>query len=559
MKTKPFEEIIKRTFPGILSAWTIGFLILLYAPLEQYVTNIDGFTYDFYDLIRVMLPLFLIYAAVSAGIMFLSGKLFPETAGWFSAVCIAVFAALYIQGTFFSGNLPPLDGRVVDWTQYDNQRICSVLIWILAAAGAFAAGKFISRDRLLRGTRILSVLILITLFLSAVLFTVTGEGFRDKHDLLVTDDKMLEMSDSEDNLVILVLDCIGGNDFYEITENNPEYAGQLKDFTFFRNTVGAYPFTQYSVPYILSGEWYENGESFYSYKERVYCEAPLLTELRNRKYNIGLYEQDLPTSEKAVGYAENAAVSDAKHFNNIKGFITTQLKLSGLKYFPYDLKRFCIVAPDFLYANSLKKYDVENTFDWSNMAFYQTVKNGEITPSDEKCFRFIHISGAHDPFLYDKNMNITEDAGYVSCIEGSIKCVSEYLDLLKASGCYENTAIIVMADHGYFEDTRQNPLLLIKGIGESHPYRISEAPISYEDLQQAYVRLMDGEKSENLFDWREGDARERRYLEYIFYSEDHMKEYLQRGYATDPETFQPTGNEYIREGTYITSHSFFDW
>ncbi|MFQ8901895.1 MAG: hypothetical protein ACLR7D_08430 [Lachnospira eligens] len=55
---------------------------------------------------------------------------------------------------------------------------------------------------------------------------------------------------------------------------------------------------------------------------------------------------------------------------------------------------------------------------------------------------------------------------------------------------------IVMADHGYGLSygprNRQHPVLFVKGKNESHDYTVSEAPISYDDLQEAFSRLLDG-------------------------------------------------------------------
>lgn len=166
-------------------------------------------------------------------------------------------------------------------------------------------------------------------------------------------------------------------------------------------------------------------------------------------------------------------------------------------------------------------------------------------------FKFIHLNGAHAPFIYDKDANVigVEQGSYRQSMEASITLAANYIQALKDNGAYDNTALIVMADHGYNgmgekeEDfLRQAALLLIKGRNEQHDtMQISEAPISYEDLQEAYVRLLDGAQSDAVFDWKEGDTRERRFLEYAPGSEKHMVEYLQKGHAQDLTTMVPTG------------------
>lgn len=113
-----------------------------------------------------------------------------------------------------------------------------------------------------------------------------------------------------------------------------------------------------------------------------------------------------------------------------------------------------------------------------------------------------------------------------------------------------------MSDHGFNQDIdnadmgdnpfmRQCGLLLIKGVGEKHDtMQISEAPVSYEDLQEAYRRLLDGAWSDTVFDCREGDHRDRRYLWYAVTDEDYLVEYQQTGYASDLSTMLPTGREF---------------
>ena len=89
-------------------------------------------------------------------------------------------------------------------------------------------------------------------------------------------------------------------------------------------------------------------------------------------------------------------------------------------------------------------------------------------------------------------------------------------------------------------------MLLIKGRGEHHDtMKTSQAPVSYVDLQQAYVRLMDGAESTDAFDWREGDVRERRFLMDSMGQSGEIVEYTQTGYAQDMTTMIPTGRIFI--------------
>ena len=54
----------KTAVPAVLLSSAACFLLFLYAPIEEYITNIAEFSYDLYDLLKMMLPVFLIGLAV---------------------------------------------------------------------------------------------------------------------------------------------------------------------------------------------------------------------------------------------------------------------------------------------------------------------------------------------------------------------------------------------------------------------------------------------------------------------------------------------------------------
>lgn len=226
--------------------------------------------------------------------------------------------------------------------------------------------------------------------------------------------------------------------------------------------------------------------------------------------------------------------------------------MTGFKYAPWDFKKIFYI--NFNAFNKLKiPPEGERLFTASNGDFYRNVLEEEFQYSKQKCFKFIHIDGAHEPYTYDKNVNETVNATYETSLQASMTITKAYLDKLKEGGVYDNSVIIVMADHGYNDgmhdktgEMRQNPIFFVKGINESHAFRVSQAPVSFEDLQMAYQRLLNGMGSDEIFDWKKGDRRNRRFLVYQFRKEDSITEYIQPSEAWDTEQMYKTGNVYDR-------------
>lgn len=71
-----------------------------------------------------------------------------------------------------------------------------------------------------------------------------------------------EMS-TDTNFIIVLLDAVDEECFWQVWEQHPEYKEEMRDFTFYNNTMSGYAYTDHSLPLIISGEWYENKEPFW--------------------------------------------------------------------------------------------------------------------------------------------------------------------------------------------------------------------------------------------------------------------------------------------------------
>ena len=215
------------------------------------------------------------------------------------------------------------------------------------------------------------------------------------------------------------------------------------------------------------------------------------------------------------------------------------------------LKRHCFNLPDVLFTSQVTHDEKVKYYDWSNIAFNNLLKNNNpIEITKDKCFRYIHLEGAHVPFEFDENLNIIKNGTYHQKIIASLKVAKMYLERLKESGVYENSAIVIMSDHGFSGTTninpieRMHPVLLVKGINESHAFKVSNAPVSYVDLAEAFVKLTQGNKSDEIFNYKDGDYRERTFYSYHFGKEEHLVEMKTDGQADDCSRMKKTGAEY---------------
>lgn len=554
IKTGENGKSRNRFIPALFLTAAFAFLTVVYAPAELYMSNMREFWFDIYAMIPELLKLFLLIAAAGLAVFFVCYKVHRKLYAAVLALGLFAFLTLYVHGSFLAGNLPPLDGTTVDWSLYRGEEIRSLIVCgVILAVVVFLAVRLKEQTffNVIKGC---AVVVTLLLAVSLVSVCIKNDGLRHKASYMVTEYNEYAMS-TDENFVILLLDAVDAGTFREVWEQEEKYAGLFEDFTFFENTLTAYPYTEHAVPFALTGEWMLNQEDYLTFETRALDNCKLFSTLEERGYEMGMYETELPYDSPNILRFANIRDLEKNGIKDSVTFAWLEAKLVTLKYAPYPLKKKGIV--DMGYFENLKDAKGENPFLLYNSLFYEKLKELGITKMDEKCFRFIHLEGAHVPFKYAPDVTLIdpEEGSYVQNIQACLTLTEQYLQELKNAGVYDNSVIVIMADHGFNDGRygenggigRQNPLLMIKGKNEKHAMRIDQAPISFEDLPEAWQRLLDGAQSDEVFDWKEGDERTRRMMFYYYGGEDVLEEYVQNGPAGDPDTLKPTGNVYRLE------------
>ena len=537
---------------AVLLAITISYLWMFYAPLQLHFSNINEFRFDIY---AILPTLCLMFAVGLAAAMLVYSILYKCSRKLFNAVIVfsvIVLAGTYIQGTFMVKNLQVLDGSELIWSGHMWDHIQSLVLWSALFAGFIFLHRRYGNKQFMTIASAISSLLLCALIITNLSSGISNGGFREKQLPVVTADGQYTMS-ADRNFVVFIIDAADGETFRTLLETtDPEYKEVLADFTFFPNTVGAYTYTEQAIPQILTGRWYEFQKPFEEFVEETMEESALFRRLKEQDYRIGLYEEGLSLSRKSIEEYENVAEGKYR-LDNFAEYARSSFCLMWYMYAPFAMKK--VFANPGLYTTIRNQARADgNAFMGDNGAFYRALCSAEVTIAEEKCFRFMHIDGAHVPFIWDRNVNrISMDEGsYEQNYQAYMTIVQLYLEKLKSADVYDNTAIIIMADHGYDLEGngntgRENPLFLIKGMNESHEFRVSEQPVSYEDLMDIYTGLLDGKSAEELIGYSENDYRDRRIIVFDLTHSEDFYEYYQTGYASDESTMIPTGRVYNKE------------
>ena len=541
---------IKKLLPAYILSFVISFMIYIYEPILTYSTNVNDFWFDFKTMLEAILIYFsILFLALSFfyTAIYLINKFILKKVKLYRYVMVLSYVAfmfIYIQGNYLIGSLPTLDGTTINWGSYTTENIISVCIVIVLLIIELIAMKKVKYNKISTANNFITIAIGLMLSVSLVSTLMTPEIFKEK-TVVNSTIRNINSASSDKNFFIFVVDAVDSGEFASVVEESEEYKSTLEDFTYYPDTVSGYLYTRDSIPFILSGKWNENETDFTEYCKDAYENSEFLNELKDQNYKMNFYEYQMNMSSKAAENFDNIDVyeSDVDRIKLFKHFT----KYAMFKYLPYQLKPYSRVES--VNFDSCKIDKNNELFVWDNDVAYNTIKNNELNVEENKYFQFLHIEGGHVPFNNDENVNIIPETEgtYRMKLKATLNIIDTFINRLKENNAYDNSVIVLMADHGYWASTgRQNPILYIKGINETHDEMVtSDIPVSYEDLVKVYLQLLDGEKTENLF--KDIDSnRVRRFIENLFESEDTMTEYEVKGKAWDSSSIYATGREFKR-------------
>lgn len=567
-KQKWIKGLIKDLAPACIILFTGCFMLFFFEPLLIYATNMNGFWFD----IRMMiLPVsgmffgFLLAGFIMLLAVYFCNLLFSENLliyKWIVLTGFISFILLYLQGNWLSWNLPILRGDKINWGDYgklENYIFLGALI-LLCIAIAICIRKF-KLNRVIYYASAGSSVIFVMLLASLISAMIANNAFKAKDvTSFSSTTKNFSTISTNKNFLIFLIDAADSGKFCDVMNSDDDFRGMLDDFTYYPDTLSLYRYTANSIPHILSGVANYNLDSYNpdynDYCTGAYNQSALFRKLDQNGYTINLYSNIIVWEGEREYSIENSQSLHDFHVGFLP-FVKSELKYITFKYLPYGLKKYSRIEK--LDFDSCKLSNTAHlSYSDKNRDIYHSIQNEKILETqNENYFQFVHCHGAHTPWDVDKHLNEIEDGTYEEQLAASLTMVKAYLQRLKDNNAYDNSVIVIMADHGYCENYVNNisqynyldwfnPALFIKGINEKHELRESAQPISFVDLQDAFCDLIDGKQSDELFA-DIGSERVRTVMAQWVggsYSDYDILEYEATGKAYDLEKFYPTGTVY---------------
>lgn len=550
-------SIIKDLLPSIILSLVTAFMLFIFEPITMYATNPNDFWFDIYDIFPTLFVTFLLSSlglfAIYTIIYVICKLLIKKISIYYIVIAIAfcIFVITYIQGNFLSGNLPGINGQPFNWRLHGEESVISVILWFVCFGILLILLTKIKPTKIFSFIAPITLAIFLMLSTSLVSTAITKDVLKNKETSAATI-KNINLASTKQNVFIFLTDAVDAKTFHQQLKNNSDYQEIFKDFTFFNDTLSFYPYTRDSIPYIFSPIPNHNETSFQDFSNDVLSKSEIFKQLEEDNYNMNFFDPHNYMDEETSSNFQNTFTKIPLATNK---FIEQVVKYDLYKYLPYPLKGKAHVENlDFASTKEALDYDI---FNWKNTFAYNILTTEPIETTDEKVFHFFYVEGSHIPFNLDENLNTIDPTigSYKKKLSATFKVIKAYIDRLKKAGVYDNSAIMIMADHGYYDQgweydyvlDRFNPILYIKGVDEHHDkMQTSGKPIAFEDLSEAINELRQNKKSTELFS-NINYPRKRTLMYYVWSKENHMVEYETEGKAWESNKMKETGNIYDLE------------
>jgi hypothetical protein len=541
-------EFMRVLAPAIL----ISSILFFFGPFTIYSGNVSEFQLSLVDILK--------YCAIPGigivALFLIIGLLLSKRFLLLYVSLLLVSAVLlWIQGNFLVWNYGLFDGQGISY-QYFDWRAFDILLWItLLGISVFWAKKLAGFSII-----ICTALLFVQITYACFIVYTNPDSMKSKEAYSYKIPNEILQFSNKRNIIHIILDAFQSDLFESIIETDFRYfSTKLNRFTFFRDTLGSFPTTYMSLPAIFSGINYKNHIPMPTFFMTTFKNT-FLNVLAANGYDRESVSTDMTCFDKSyevpkpynrdkfqVGIAETLRILDFSLFRFVphigKGVLYNDEKWSFQK----------------LYSRSGLIYTPVNHAKF----FEEYINLIEVAPK-KPTYKFIHLFTTHAPLVLDANCEYLgepispkeqyNDQYLLPQLTCGLRQVTMLFDRFKDMGIYDNSMIILQADHGYgkpitieecHEKAMENnhlsghiigcalPLLAIKRFNSNEGFKISNAQVSLTDIPATIMGelgIRHNFPGKSVFELDDKEQRDRRFLYYVWRHEAWQGDYFDKLY-----------------------------
>lgn len=490
---------------SLIVALAASMTVSLY-PIGMFLLNNQGeFWFRITDVMGTVVILFGVIAVVLFLVMAVfSGQRMSSVQLGIAAIMTAIGACYYIQSNFMVSYLPLLTGDDIDWSGFGLWGVLSPVLWISVPL-IFLVLLFTNKKLLRNTVSVISVILLAMEVLTLGMTIVTTPITRPEDKAAYFSDEGLYELSSKENIVMIVSDTFEGTYMNDILALYPEWKERLVDFTYYDNTTGTSCFTYFSFAKLLTGVDFPIGKNLENGIAEAFDQQTLVDKVIRHGYDVAYYAAFTPTAAidgKIINYEGDYLEPTTEVKRNLMKLLGKSTLFQGV---PHQLKKHFIVLNGDYNQLRLQTVDSDKAAPYvvNDTTYREALLEYGMTAVDAPPRYVVYeLHGIHAPYTLNREFETVQFSENMSLrdkqLEGALaalKLLTEYVDALKRAGLYDNTTIILTADHGF--DMRFYPVMLVKeaGTATGEKLKVNSAPISFQDDYEIILNEMTAGKS----------------------------------------------------------------
>ncbi len=491
-----WKNRLKFSFPVALF---IAFTFYIYLPSELYLGNPNAFSVEYWKFIWPLLVQFLLFVAVYLyATLLCMSKIHYYICNIF---CLLFVFMSNIQNMLLNGKLKSMDGTMQEWDVVTV--VFNGVLWLIIF-GACLGFSIVNKKMVRNVCKIVGYMgMTIQIVSLVIMLVVTLPTIKFDKYVLSTED-YFEVSGNE-NVFVFVLDWFDNQIMEDILSDDENFLRPLDGFVHYTNATSKYAFTDMSLVYLLTGVEWEYPQLEKDYAVTAHKNSDFLEQIASEDYSIGIY-----TESSYVGQQERNLVENGRYVERSldkemqKRFVDKAVRY---KTCPFLFKEKFFYTDDDIYGMVLTEGNIESHSIYSDRKFAKQLLEEGITVNNDKSgmFKLYHLHGAHSPFNMDEQFE-RADTDRITQSRASMRVVYTFIEQLKAQGLYEDSMIIITADHGqnYFDRPKvaeemglelvSSPIMFVKESGSyGKELQVSVAPVSHEEVVPTIAEAIMGD------------------------------------------------------------------
>lgn len=425
----------------------------------------------------------------------------------------------YVQALFMNGGLPQADGGAIDWGSYSLITVVSAAVWLVVLVGPQISSYFRRTATRTAACVVSAALVIVQAVGVASLFMGSPDAAQPRQ--VITQQGLYDVS-SKSNVVEFVLDTYDTRFLEEAVTQQPDLLNDFTGFTWCTNSVGSMIPTRYGNVFLLTGNYPREDENFSTFLKERYQRSTYLASAENAGYDVGLYTDTLGDQYLSADAAEDLIYRHTENIHqldssaiDVPGALGALMQCALYRDVPWVLKPTLWFYTDDINNRIVAAGagdDAKSPYLMNDAHYYATLKERGLQISDDGAgqngsYRYIHLLGAHDPFNLSadgQDLGLNQSTREAQDI-ASMRMVAEYIRQLKELGVYDQTTIIVTADHGDWYSTMDRltqpttPIVLVKPAQSAEadgvPLVRSTVPVSASNVVSTALWAMGADTS----------------------------------------------------------------